>query len=203
MNVKPTKIFAIILSYVLLMVAEGCYTGCPSPQFPYFEYKALHIETPLIVTDVSKLYFIISFDSIEYVTKKEDSNFESLFINSVYAYDCLPDGGNGGKVKYDIAQINIYPDSVFTDSFAIGESISSLFRIPTWRNSSTGEYHTERLDSLSNITTNVLSYKEQELSFSSYSKPVVYNRPYYFDIEIIKENGDVLKARSEPITWKH
>ena len=181
-----------------VMMIEACCT-CQDPELPYFEYHTVHTAVSQPSNFSADFGFRLTFDSIEFVTKSDNPfSGRAVFANSAYACDCLP---NGMRVKYDIVEINIYPDSVFTDLFDQAESHSSLFRMVTWYNPNYSRNESVRLDSLSAKPFRIPNFRDDELMIYSNQTPVNTDRPYIFEIEVIKENGETLRTFTQAVHW--
>jgi hypothetical protein len=178
--------------------------SCPKPDRPYFDYKAITVETtpphPISPYPEVSFGFTIHLKEIEYLASNEINQDNGLgLINSAYARDCYYDVDWGAK--YGFQAINIYADSTFDASIPNGEPLNSLFEVLTDYNDGTKIYQKISLENISNFP-NILK-KYMEIKIVSNSIPVAINRPYYFEIEVVKENGDIIRSTVGPLVWKN
>jgi hypothetical protein len=175
-----------------MLTLEACCI-CSDPEFPFYDYKQIEVRYSQPDSD-GFFGFAITADSIHYL-----ACYETIpgFLNGAYACSCNEDGNLGEKFR--VEAINIYADSVFDTSIDAGDPLNSLFEISTFYNNVTGMYEKIPLDSAGDLPVRLSPYRE--LYIDSKSVPVAFNRPYYFKIEIVKDNGSVVEARVGPLTW--
>lgn len=192
----------VILGYYSMLTLQAC-CNCPDPDLPYFDYKSIDIEVnspnPVSLYPDAGFRFFLKLDSIEYLATQVKGHSSGWgLINSAYACSCDNNGDLGAK--YGFQAINIYADSIFDASIPDGEPLNSLFEVPTHYNNETKKTETIPLENISNFPYRLS--ESTEIIISSKSIPVALNRPYYFEIEVIKENGDTIRTAVGPLIWK-
>lgn len=191
MKTIASKAGILLLVYYCTLILEAC-CNCPSPDLPFFDYKTINVET--FGPSDEHFSFSITFDSIRYLASHGIIHGLS---NSAYACSCENDGDWGAK--FQVTAINIYADSVFDAAIAPGDPLNILFEVDTHYNTVTGRYNTIPLDEFSEFPLRLHTFTK--LHVSSTATPVTYNRPYYFDIEVVKGDGSVVRTTVGPLTW--
>lgn len=191
----------MVLGYYLLMLLQAC-CSCQDPELPYFDYKAIIVETqgPDTSSPTQRFSFIISLDSTVYVALQQPLRPKPAgLIHTAYACDCAGNGAAG--TKFGIREINIFADSVFDASIPADQPLNQHFEATVAYNSTTGTYDPVQLDSIRYYTHYFKN--ASHLKLVSQAVPVNMNRPYRFKVEIVKENGFKVSANSSDISWSN
>ena len=202
MTINWKKSGTIVLLYYLMVFLQAC-CNCPDPELPYFDYKAISIENyeAGTLSAETEFGFTFRFSSVEYLAlQRQGYKSDWGLMNKAYACDCPAGVGNMGP-KFKIAAINIYADSVFDSSIPKGAPLNDLFEITNYYyNTAAGKYENIPLNSFKEHRQYYTS--DFAISLVSKSVPVALNRPYNFTIEIVKENGTVVRSTTSPMVWE-
>lgn len=196
------KVILISVVYYLAIILQGCCTDCQPPDLPFFDYKSLEFQThgPFPSRPDRPFSIIIRPNDIEYVASVAPSNkYQWGIINAAYACECEYDGDWGPK--YAIKEVNIYSDSIFYASIPEGQPLNRLFE--TAPTDLSGRNNYLPLESVNNDDGLFprIHHITDEIYLRTYAQPVSFGRPYYFTIEIVRENGTVIRGTTEPIVW--
>ena len=199
MNIQWSKICIIITIYYSALILQGC-CYCPA-DFPFFDYKSLEIVTNPPSSPEGIFSLTLQPKDVEYlVSNPSGSKNRWNIINAAYACSCEEDGDKGAK--YSIVSINIYSDSIFDASIPEGEPLNKLFE--TAPTDLSGRNVFLPLDSINKdggMFPRFL-YTTDKIYLKTDAQPVSLGRPYSFEIKIIREDGSVITATTEPVVWQ-
>ncbi|MFN0034132.1 MAG: hypothetical protein ACKVUS_03630 [Saprospiraceae bacterium] len=200
MNTRTCKIAFLMGLYVALHFFEACRnsdgSNCACPDsLPFFDYAALKIttkENPV----VDYFSMEVQADSVSYLTTvRERSGFG--LINSAWACSCLWDGHDGPK--YRVEKFNIYADRAFNDTLLAGASLNPIFFanggdvLILLAPDEPFDYFWAFGDGAEAI---------RPLKLSTFEKPAELGVPFRFLVEMIKTNGDTLRAQTGEIVFQ-
>jgi hypothetical protein len=188
---KVTFLFAL---YAALHFAEACSKDneldCACPDvLPFFDYKSLKVgaNTPSPSLGLS---LFVEPDSVEYLAVAPPRTDFGL-ISSAWACRCLWDGHEGPK--HNIQSLNIYADRNFNDTLPEGASLNSLFfqvagdvmqpMAPDYQPNGFWKFDSG----------------VRPIKLMTFEKPYELAVPFIFTVEVIKTNGDTLRAETGEI----
>ena len=200
MTTPVSKIFFLFGLYLALHIAEACrdrqeLEQCPCPDvLPFFDYAALKILTP--EDSISNGFKMeIQADAVTYFTvANKKTGFE--LINSAWACDCVWNGHEGPKYLLD--KFNIYADRAFNDTLPAGASLNPIFYgdggdvLYTIKADEPFDYFWAFGEGAENI---------RPIKLYTFDKPKELEVPFIFRIEMIKANGDTLRAKTGAVIF--
>ncbi|GAB4490700.1 MAG: hypothetical protein OHK0019_09860 [Saprospiraceae bacterium] len=194
---KPfSKIAFLFALYAALHIAQACSKNndddCACPDvLPFFDYKALKVaaNTPSPSLGLSLL---VEADSVEYLANAPAPKpLDFGVMSSALACSCLWDGHDGPK--HEVQSLNIYADRDFNDTLPEGASLNALFfqvagdvmqqMTPDYRPNGFWKINSEF----------------RPIKVITFEKPDELSVPFIFTVEVVKTNGDTLRAKTGEI----
>ena len=181
---KKNIILLILLLNITGLIAS-CFNSCD--QFKYFTYEGIkiHLEQSFVENEDSLLI------EVNYLEPDFTAQLSRDFLNqnTLNAFDC--DKGWGGD-KFPLTRIAIKSDSDFNSQFLAGEDLSEIIKVRGYNDNN--EYIYDYLDNFNPTNVNT-GYMYILL------RPEI-EKEHIITIEFEKDNGEIVTAISDKITWE-
>lgn len=196
MKTHFSKIAFLFALYAALHFAQACSKNndddCACPDvLPFFDYKTLKVaaNTPSVSLGLN---LSVEADSVEYLAdapKPQPLDFD--IMSPALACSCLWDGHDGPK--HDLKSLNIYADRDFNDTLPEGASLNSLFFQVA------GDVMQEMTPDYQPNGFWKVDGEVRPVKLMTFEKPAELAVPFIFTVEVIKTNGDTLRAETGEI----
>jgi len=170
----------------IMGIVSSCFKiVCNDFKYVTYEGIEIHLEKPFVETGDSLLIQIRYLES-DFIAQTFDNFFNS---NALLAADC--DKGWGGE-KFPLTRISIKSDSDFNSEYLANQDLGKIAKVRGI--DSNGEYAYNYLN-----TFNPADVTKGYLYITL--RPET-DKEHIFTIEFEKDNGEVVSAISETVTWE-
>jgi len=181
-----------LLFLVVLYLSFGFYSSCCKAIIPYFDFKSINIETEkmLNINEIVGTQFTLTLDSIEFLSNS------SYGFNNAFAMQPCPNDGSKG-LKKEISRFNVTCNLPYFDTIAAGSNLNEYLYI-------------NKIDEIvkSDDLVGVINESIYRYRGPNYRLPTVIlyknnltDTVHVFTFEIIKSNGEIVKANTIVDNW--
>ncbi len=199
------RVLLIYLTCITIVIIQSCCgiiqdcCECTQPIEPFFDYNNLDVTYSKTIQPNQVFTIDIKPDSVFWLSNKPKNTASSMFVSSALACSC---NGNGEIEKFKISEINIIPDSIFSELIPLNASITDLFEISTFQYSSRTTEEFVPLNEMSDYRR-FFNYPglTNGILIRTKSIPIDKNRNYNFIIQIVRENQTIIEGDISGVAW--
>lgn len=186
------KVGLIFCFGVFLILLDSCYAlscACPSGVKEFFDFQST--STQILrdtVTAGRRFEMVLILEDKEFLVEAETTScHRPWFINSAFACSCIEEGERG--LKFPVTDIRIFSNADYSEDIRAGELLNGLVKV--------GEQE-ETLLNVGNKDKFFNTYFDVQLAIDT--SPSL-DSTHIFTIEVEKENGTIISAETEAVTW--